>query len=82
MRYLGLLLHVATALLIVFKLVGALAWPWLWVLAPSLTAFGIGSVMLAFAGLALLMHKLAMRDPNYRLRQAFGNMERALRNRR
>jgi hypothetical protein len=81
MRYIGLVLHVATALLIVLKLVGAVKWPWLWVLAPSITAFSMGIIILAFAGVCLAIHKLMMRDPNYRLRHALENMQRALRQR-
>lgn len=74
-------LHLATALLITLKLVGALTWPWLWILSPSICCVGIGVLLPAFAGIFLLIHKRCMRDPNYRLRHALENMQAALRRR-
>lgn len=78
MRYIGLMLHVATAMLVTLKLVGALAWPWLWVLSPSICALGLGGIFMLVAGGALLLHKICMRDPAYRTRHALGELKRAV----
>jgi hypothetical protein len=78
MNKIGIALHTITAMLITLKLMGAVPWPWLWVLSPSICALGVGVILLIIAGLALLIHKWAMHDPNYRLRHAFKNYERAI----
>lgn len=75
------LLFVATALLVTFKLVGAIEWPWLWVFAPLICAAGLVAVGIVLMLIAYICHLILMRDPDYRLKYAFENMHRALRRR-
>jgi hypothetical protein len=80
-KFIGVGGHVATAFLVTLKLVDAISWPWLWVLSPSICLFGLGTLFLFVAGIAALIHKWLMRDPNYRLQRRLEDLQRALRRR-